>query len=81
MQSSTNLVRVFLMECVDVDADDLILFLGIISFVAQLGLTASAKFESATKISIYRKAFDVIFAFLFQILLFHVSLQFFEDSH
>ena len=42
------------------------------SYLAQIGITASAKFETASKISIYRKSFDIVFAFIFQISLFGV---------
>ena len=50
-------------------------FPGFFSYVTQICLTASAKFESATKVSIYRKAFDIVFAFLFQVLIFEVIVN------
>lgn len=43
---------------------------GLLSFVAQILLTVSAQLEEAGKISIMRKAGDILFAFLFQILFF-----------
>lgn len=52
-----------------------LVLIGVMSFVAQIGLVVSAKFESATNVALLRKAFDVIFAFVFQILFFHVSTQ------
>ena len=47
---------------------------GFVSHVAMIALTASAKFESASKVSIYREAFGVFFAFAFQIIFFRVSV-------
>jgi len=43
------------------------------SYLTQFLLTAAAKFESASKVSLYRKSSDVIFSVLFQILFFQVS--------
>ena len=44
--------------------------------MTQICLTASAKLQSASKVSIYRKAFDIIFAVAFQILIFQVQTSF-----
>jgi len=44
---------------------------GLLSFVAQIGLTVSLQLEEAGKVSIMRKAGDILFAFLFQITIFH----------
>lgn len=43
---------------------------GLMSFVAQILLTVSLQLEEAGKVSIMRKAGDILFAFLFQILIF-----------
>ena len=51
-----------------------VLISGFIDYLGQMGLTVSAKFESASKISLYRKAFGIFFAFTFQILVFKVNL-------
>ena len=48
---------------------------GLLSFVAQIGLTVSLQLEEAGKVSIMRKAGDILFAFLFQITIFNVSLH------
>ena len=40
---------------------------------AQVLLTVSLQIEEATKVSIMRKAGDILFAFVFQIVIFHVS--------
>ena len=50
-----------------------VVLIGCLSFFAQIGLVVSAQFESAANVALLRKAFDVIFAFIFQILFFHVS--------
>jgi len=44
---------------------------GLLSFVAQIGLTVSLQLEEAGKVSIMRKAGDILFAFLFQITIFN----------
>ena len=49
-----------------------IILIGIFSFVAQIGLVVSSQLESASTVAILRKAFDVIFAFIFQISFFQV---------
>ena len=49
---------------------------GLLSFVAQIGLTVSLQLEEAGKVSIMRKAGDILFAFLFQITIFNVSKNF-----
>ena len=58
-----------------------IVLVGVLSFIAQIGLVVSAQFESAATVALLRKAFDVIFAFIFQIVFFHVSIQFFFTAH
>ena len=50
-----------------------IILIGILSFAGQIAFVCSAKFESASTISMLRKAFDVILAFLFQMIFFGVS--------
>lgn len=47
---------------------------GLLSFLAQILLTISLQLEEAGKISVMRKAGDILFAFLFQITIFHVSI-------
>ena len=49
-----------------------IILIGIFSFIAQIGLVVSSQLESASTVAILRKAFDVIFAFIFQISFFQV---------
>jgi len=44
---------------------------GLLSFLAQILLTVSLQLEEAGKVSIMRKAGDILFAFLFQILIFN----------
>ena len=51
----------------------LMVIVGACSFLGQMFLTMSGKFENAGTMALLRKAFDVIFAFIFQILFFHVS--------
>ena len=46
---------------------------GLLSFVVQVCFTKAHQFEKASTISLERKATDVIFAFLFQIIIFMVS--------
>ena len=46
---------------------------GLLSFVVQVCFTKALQFEKASTISLERKATDVIFAFLFQIIIFMVS--------
>ena len=45
---------------------------GLLSFVVQVCFTKALQFEKASTISLERKATDVIFAFLFQIIIFMV---------
>ena len=47
---------------------------GLLSFVVQVCFTKALQFEKASTISLERKATDVIFAFLFQIIIFMVRL-------
>ena len=49
--------------------------IGILSFAGQIGISLSAHFESAASLALLRKSFDVIFAFLFQIMFFQVSFH------
>jgi len=44
--------------------------IGLLSFVGQILLTLSLQLEEAGKVSIMRKAGDILFAFLFQIFIF-----------
>ena len=44
-------------------------------FAAQILLTVSLQIEEAGKISIMRKSGDILFAFMFQIFIFNVSLK------
>ena len=69
-------VLIFSPLCLPESPIDLIflILIGVLSFIAQIGLVISCKLEKATTVSIVRKAFDVIFAFIFQILLFQVFM-------
>ena len=53
-----------------------LVLIGFLSFFGQIALTLAALFESAANIGLLRKAFDVVLAFIFQILFFQVSLKF-----
>ena len=46
---------------------------GLPSFVAQTMLTVAVQLEHAGKVSLMRKSGDILFSFLFQILIFNVS--------
>ena len=50
---------------------------GLLSFVVQVCFTKALQFEKASTVSLERKATDVIFAFLFQIIIFMVRLSIF----
>ena len=50
-----------------------LVLIGFLSFFGQIALTLAALFESAANIGLLRKAFDVVLAFIFQILFFQVS--------
>ena len=50
-----------------------LVLIGFLSFFGQIALTMAALFESAANIGLLRKAFDVVLAFIFQILFFQVS--------
>ena len=50
-----------------------LVLIGILSFFAQIGLVLAAQFENAATVALIRKACDVIFAFIFQLVFFHVS--------
>ena len=52
----------------------LLLVVGMLSFVCQVAQTKALQFAMAATVSLERRAFDVIFAFLFQILIFSVSV-------
>ena len=52
-----------------------LVLIGFLSFFAQIALTLAALFESAANIGLLRKAFDVVLAFIFQILFFQVSFR------
>ena len=71
-------VLIFSPLCLPESLIDLVflILIGVLSFIAQIGLVISCKLEKATTVSIVRKAFDVIFAFIFQILLFQVCIIF-----
>merc|ERR1712037_1096722 len=45
--------------------------IGLLSFIGQIFLTLSLQLEEAGKVSIMRKAADILFALLFQIVIFH----------
>ena len=49
-----------------------LVLIGFLSFFGQIALTMAALFESAANIGLLRKAFDVVLAFIFQILFFQV---------
>ena len=48
--------------------------IGFLSFVIQFSFTRALQFQMAAIVSMERKAFDVIFAFLYQIAIFMVRL-------
>ena len=50
-----------------------LVLIGFLSFFAQFSLTLAALFESAANIGLLVKGFDVVLAFIFQILFFQVS--------
>ncbi len=51
----------------------MMLTIGLVSFMAQFGLTVASQLENAGTVGMLRKAFDMIFAFLLQIVIFMVS--------
>lgn len=53
----------------------LMVAIGLVSFLAQILLTVSLQFASAGKVSLERKAFDIICSFGFQIFLFWVRTK------
>ena len=57
-----------------------LVLIGILSFLAQIGLVLSAQFENAATVALIRKACDVIFAFIFQLVFFDVRILFFENG-
>ena len=54
-----------------------LVLIGILSFLAQIGLVLSAQFENAATVALIRKACDVIFAFIFQLVFFDVRSFFY----
>ena len=48
--------------------------IGILSYAGQFALTVSLQVEAAGIATLIRKAFDIIFAYLFQIVIFQVRL-------
>ena len=50
----------------------MLIAVGLLSFVIQFCFTKALQFEMASTVSLERKATDVIFAFLFQIIIFMV---------
>ena len=50
-----------------------IIGVSVLGFFSRVLLTAALKFESAASVALLRQAFDILYAFLFQILLFKVS--------
>lgn len=57
-----------------------LVLIGILSFLAQIGLVLSAQFENAATVALIRKACDVIFAFIFQLVFFDVRILFCENG-
>ena len=57
-----------------------LVLIGILSFLAQIGLVLSAQFENAATVALIRKACDVIYAFIFQLVFFDVRILFFENG-
>eukprot|EP00090_Calanus_glacialis_P012853 TRINITY_DN21480_c0_g1_i2.p1 TRINITY_DN21480_c0_g1~~TRINITY_DN21480_c0_g1_i2.p1 ORF type:complete len:347 (-),score=48.63 TRINITY_DN21480_c0_g1_i2:38-1078(-) len=59
--------------CIPACGEDRLMMVGVglLSFLAQILLTVSLQLEEAGKVSIMRKAGDILFAFLFQILIFN----------
>ena len=51
----------------------LLVVIGLLSYGGQVALTVSLQIEAAGIISLMRKAFDIIFAYAFQVALFDVS--------
>ena len=51
-----------------------LLLIGALSFFAQMTFVSSAKFENAATVSLLRNAFNVMFAFIFQVLIFQVYI-------
>lgn len=63
----------------EIPLDKFFLFLvGILSFLAQSCLVLSAHFENATTVALLKTAFDVFFAFIFQITLFKELPSFYK---
>jgi len=60
-------------SCIPACGEDRLMMVGVglLSFLAQILLTVSLQVEEAGKVSIMRKSGDILFAFLFQILIFN----------
>ena len=50
-----------------------IVSIGVLSFFAQIAFVVAAQYENAASVALLRNAFNVIFAFLFQIVVFQVG--------
>ena len=50
--------------------------IGVLSYAGQFALTVSLQVEAAGIATLMRKAFDIIFAYLFQITLFEVGIRY-----
>ena len=72
-QVGCNILSAFLIKSQPSYCRYLMVAVGLLSFLAQILLTISLQLEEAGKISVMRKAGDILFAFLFQITIFHVS--------
>ena len=50
----------------------LLISIGVLSYAGQFALTVSLQVEAAGVAALFRKAFDIIFSYLFQIIVFKV---------
>ena len=55
--------------------------IGILSYAGQFALTVSLQVEAAGVATLMRKAFDIIFSYLFQILIFKVIIKCLFTNH
>ena len=73
-----SLIAITIIGCLCLPASGIerfyIALAGFLSFFGQWLLTLAALFESAANIGLLKKAFDVVFAFIFQMALFRVSI-------
>ena len=53
-----------------------LILIGILSLFAQMTFVVACKFENAATVCLLRNAFNVIFAFIFQITVFQVIIKF-----